>query len=123
MPQRIPVDQEKPIDYTVRNGMITAAGIFLGFLLNFLAYWTFAWAFLGAEKRSGEPLAWRSVDFFVAGLLLLGITVITVALCAMIVPYEQTVKSYCRKVWVFVAGTILALLGVFLSVLATVPGF
>ena len=45
---------------TARNGIITAIGIFLGFLLNFLVLWTFPWSVLGSADN--KPQGWKGID-------------------------------------------------------------
>jgi hypothetical protein len=113
---------EEPVDHTARNGVITAAGIFLGFLLTFLASWAFTYSFLGV-KEGGPPLPWRWVDTVVISFLFLGIVAITWALCGVVMPYQLKLRNYQSKVRLFVIGIVLALVGVALSIVGTLPAF
>src|SRR4030095_1231752 len=67
-----PVYSDLRIRATV--SIITAIGIFLGFLLNFLVLWTFPCSVLGSADN--KPQGWRGIDYGVFGLVFLGIVMI-----------------------------------------------
>ena len=112
-----------------RSGIITGIGIFLGFLLNFIAYWAFTWSI----KESSLPvptgtaretiIGWRIWDIPVIVLLLIGVMLITVSLYRVLIPYSQTLRRYEGSIKLFVFGVIVSMIGVAFSIIFTHPFF
>ena len=107
-----------------RSGIITGIGIFLGFLLNFIAYWAFAWSIKESSVSGSVSLiGWRILDVPVIILLLLGVVLITCALYRVLIPYNQTIRRYEGSIKLFVCGVIFAMIGVVFSIVFTHPFF
>ena len=108
-----------------RSGSVIGIGIYLGFLLNFIAYWAFAWnikvpSLPGSVATSNETLiGWRIWDVPVIVLLLLGIILTIVALYRVLKPYEQSIHRYEQSMTFFVYGIVFSMLGVGLSIIFT----
>jgi uncharacterized membrane protein YiaA len=90
-----------------RQPMVTATGIILGFVLNFVATW------VKTDSLMGDGLAY-----------LIGICVLAGSACLILVlfrvlnmdyPREQARQYYHRTLALFIAGITLAFLGVFMD--------
>jgi hypothetical protein len=123
------IPDETLIKLPDRSGIITGIGIFLGFLLNFIAYWAFTWSIKessipGSTGTGRETLiGWRIWDAPVIVLLLLGVILITVALYRVLIPYNQPLRRYEGSIKFFVFGVIVSMVGVALSIIFTHPFF
>jgi hypothetical protein len=92
---RVDISKTQPVGDEGKNGLITAIGIVLGFVLGFYTQWAF-----------GED-PWRSEDIIPTLLYLCGIAVLIISLYNALIPYKQTVKHYERTVRIFILGVTL----------------
>jgi H+/Cl- antiporter ClcA len=78
----------------MRNGLVTAMGVILGFALNFFAKW------------STGPVPWKDVDRLPAWMFLLGLVFMFVGLFSLLLPGKQGNgdRRYRRAVWISISG-------------------
>ena len=81
-------------DSVLRNGLSSAIGVVLGFLLTFFGVWSFTAA-------TNDGTGWSGRDVVFASLLLAGIASVAWALKRNLLPHEQDVAAYDRNVTFF----------------------
>ena len=91
--------QEETISDDAKNGLVTATGVIIAFILGFFVNYT----------SSDQP--WRVIDVVPLGLISLSILVLTGALYRAFIPYRQTTTYFERSVHWLLAGVIMALFG------------
>ncbi len=82
-----------------KNGLVTANGVILAFVLGFFVNYTSA------------DQAWRSIDFIPMGTLCLSLVLLSYSLYRTFIPYTQTVAHFESTVRWMMAGIALAILG------------
>jgi len=92
-----------PFDNTVRNGVITAIGVILGFALSLLK----------TQNTSAGLWSWKDIPGLL--LLILGILVLTVAISQLLAA-SLTLKSYNRTIKIIIAGIVLVFVSLLYSV-------
>jgi len=97
------------VEATARNGIITAVSIILGFALGFIPAWSF---------KEGD---WNKSAVFPFVGLLVGITLLTIALWKLIREPKITVGEYKSAVRLFIFGTWFLFAGVMLAIAFTFP--
>lgn len=90
-----------------RQPMVTATGIILGFVLNFVASW------VKTDSPVGDALAYAIGLCVVAGSACL--ILVLFRILNMDYPREQARRYYHRTLALFIAGLSLAFLGVFMD--------
>lgn len=110
-PDRTDVPGPPPkVEGIFRSGSITAIGVVLGFSLAFLSRW------------SALPGSWRNSDLFAVAAITLGVALQIKSLVDLLAVRSVIVFHYERAVRTFVAGLILAALGVVVAVFAEILG-
>ena len=87
--------------------MVTATGIILGFMLNFLAGW------VRFDTQRGLLIAGITGLCMVSGTALL--VLVLFRILAHDYPREDAERYYNRTLWCFITGICLAFLGVFID--------
>ena len=90
-----------------RQPMVTATGIILGFVLNFVANW------VKSDSPVGDGLAYVIGISVVAGAA--SLIVVLFRILNMDYPRQQAQQYYNRTLRLFIGGLCLAFLGVFLD--------
>ncbi|MEO0415028.1 MAG: hypothetical protein AAF226_08770 [Verrucomicrobiota bacterium] len=99
---KFPNPEEDPteiISDDARNGLITANGVILAFVLGFFVNFTYS------------DHQWRFVDLISMFLLLGSLILLTLALYRAFLPYRQNVAYFKRTIHWMIAGITSALLG------------
>jgi len=102
-------DPEK-IDATFRNGSLTAAGIILGFSLNFIGRWV------------SNPNDWSRVDILPAVLLLVGIAVQVKVFADLLARDSLIAAKYDRSRRLFLIGLLVVAIGMAIALFNDILG-
>ena len=101
-------EQEKDdiiyIPDTPKDGLVTATGVILAFVLGFFVNYAAA----------DHP--WRAVDALPLGLLVLAILVLSLTLYRAFIPYKQTMVFFTYTVRLLMLGILLSLSGAIMGV-------
>ena len=92
---------------TFRQPMVTATGIILGFVLNFVASW------VKTDSPVGDGLAYLIGLCVVAGTV--SLILVLFRILNLDYPREKAQQYYHRTLVVFIVGISLAFLGVFMD--------
>jgi len=103
-------DLEEKIDSTFRNGSLTAAGIILGFSLNFIGRWL------------SNPNDWIRIDIIPMILLTIGISIQVKVMADLLARDSLIAAKYDRSRRLFLIGLIIVALGVGVALLNDILG-
>lgn len=109
-PPAVPVEAERRIDSTFRNGSVTAVGVILGFSLGFLSQW------------ASNPIAWSKIDILAALPIVGGIGLQGKAFSDLLLPSSLLLENYERARKYFLAGLTLVAAGVMVAILLDIFG-
>ena len=97
-------EEQETIDSNFRGGSITAVGIIVGFTLSFLSSW------------ATDPAKWSALDLVALLPLLVGVVLQLKSLADLLSVSSLVLRHYNRAKNTFLAGLILAALGIALAV-------
>jgi hypothetical protein len=103
-------DPDEKIDATFRNGSLTAAGIILGFSLNFISRWV------------SNPNDWSSIDIVPMFLLTIGIAVQVKVFADLLARDSLVAAKYDRSRRLFLIGLGIVAAGMGLALLNDILG-
>ncbi len=99
---------EEKIDSTFRNGSLTAAGIILGFSLNFISRWV------------SNPNDWSRIDILPMAFLTVGIAIQVFA--DLLARDSLIAANYDRSRRLFLIGLVIVALGMGIALLNDILG-
>ncbi|MGO4440812.1 hypothetical protein [Rhizobium sp. RAF56] len=102
-------DPEK-IDATFRNGSLTAAGIILGFSLNFIGRWV------------SNPNDWSRIDILPALLLVVGIAIQVKVFADLLARDSLLAAKYDRSRRLFLIGLLIVAIGMGIALFNDILG-
>jgi hypothetical protein len=101
---------EEKIDATFRNGSLTAAGIILGFSLNFISHWV------------SNPNDWSKIDILPMLLLMVGIAIQVKVFADLLARDSLIAAKYDRSRRLFLIGLGIVAAGIGLALLNDILG-
>ncbi|MDM9620995.1 hypothetical protein [Rhizobium sp. S96] len=101
---------EEKIDSTFRNGSLTAAGIILGFSLNFISHWV------------SNPNDWSKIDILPMLLLMVGIAIQVKVFADLLARDSLIAAKYDRSRRLFLIGLAIVAAGIGLALLNDILG-
>jgi hypothetical protein len=101
---------EEKIDATFRNGSLTAAGIILGFSLNFISHWV------------SNPNDWSRIDILPMLLLMVGIAIQVKVFADLLARDSLIAAKYDRSRRLFLIGLAIVAAGIGLALLNDILG-
>lgn len=107
MPEPDPVEK---IDATFRNGSLTAAGIILGFSLNFIGRWV------------SNPNDWSRIDIVPMVFLSLGIAIQVKVFADLLARESLIAEKYDRSRRLFLVGLVIVAVGIGIALLNDILG-
>ena len=102
--------EEERIDATFRNGSLTAAGIILGFSLNFIARWV------------SNPNSWSRIDIPPMVLLVVGIALQVKVFADLLARDSLVAAKYDRSRRLFLIGLLIVALGIGMALVNDILG-
>ena len=103
-------DPEEKIDSTFRNGSLTAAGIILGFSLNFIGRWV------------SNPNDWSRIDIVPMVFLTIGIAIQVKVFADLLARDSLIAAKYDRSRRLFLIGLVIVALGMGIALLNDILG-
>jgi hypothetical protein len=103
-------DPEEKIDATFRNGSLTAAGIILGFSLNFIGRWV------------SNPNDWSRIDIMPMAFLTLGIAVQVKVFADLLARDSLIAMKYDRSRRLFLIGLVIVAVGMAIALVNDIFG-
>ncbi|ENN88563.1 putative transmemrbane protein [Rhizobium freirei PRF 81] len=103
-------DPEEKIDSTFRNGSLTAAGIILGFSLNFIGRWL------------SNPNDWSRIDIIPMVVLTVGIAIQVKVMADLLARDSLIAAKYDRSRRLFLIGLIIVAVGIGIALLNDILG-
>lgn len=103
-------DPEEKIDSTFRNGSLTAAGIILGFSLNFIGRWV------------SNPNDWSRIDILPMVFLTVGIAIQVKVFADLLARDSLIAAKYDRSRRLFLIGLVVVALGMGIALLNDILG-
>lgn len=103
-------DPEEKIDATFRNGSLTAAGIILGFSLNFIGRWV------------SNPNDWTLIDIAPMVLLTIGIAFQVKVFADLLARDSLIAAKYDRSRRLFLIGLVIVAVGMGIALLNDILG-
>lgn len=103
-------DPEEKIDSTFRNGSLTAAGIILGFSLNFIGRWV------------SNPNDWSRIDIVPMVFLTIGIALQVKVFADLLSRDSLIAAKYDRSRRLFLIGLVIVALGMGIALLNDILG-
>lgn len=103
-------DPEERIDATFRNGSLTAAGIILGFSLNFIGRWL------------SNPNDWSRIDIIPMIVLTIGIAIQVKVLADLLARDSLIAAKYDRSRRLFLIGVVIVAVGIGIALLNDILG-
>ncbi len=103
-------DPEEKIDSTFRNGSLTAAGIILGFSLNFIGRWV------------SNPNDWSTIDIAPMALLTIGIALQVKVFADLLARDSLIAAKYDRSRRLFLIGLVIVAVGIGIALLNDILG-
>jgi uncharacterized membrane protein YczE len=107
MPEPDPVEK---IDATFRNGSLTAAGIILGFSLNFIGRWV------------SNPNDWSRIDIIPMVFLSLGVAIQVKVFADLLARESLIAEKYDRSRRLFLIGLVIVAVGMGIALLNDILG-
>lgn len=98
-------DADEYIPDTPKDGLVTATGVILAFVLGFFV------------NYSAVDHPWRLLDSIPLGLLIIAILVLSLTLYRAFLPYRQSMDYFKRTVKLLMVGILLSLLGAIMGVI------
>jgi hypothetical protein len=103
-------DPEEKIDATFRNGSLTAAGIILGFSLNFISHWV------------SNPNDWSRIDILPMLCLTIGIVIQVKVFADLLARDSLIAAKYDRSRRLFLIGLGIVAAGIGLALVNDILG-
>ena len=103
-------DPDEKIDSTFRNGTLTAAGIILGFSLNFISRWV------------SNPNDWSRIDILPLVFLLLGIGIQVKVFSDFLSRDSLLIANYDRARRLFILGLLAVAVGMGIALVSDILG-
>ena len=100
----IPKEEIEYIPDTPKDGLVTATGVILAFVLGFFV------------NYSSADHPWRLADGVPLGLLVIAILVLSLTLYRAFIPYKQSFAYFKRTVKLLMTGILLSLVGAIMGV-------
>jgi hypothetical protein len=97
-------DDEKIVSDDAKNGLVTANGVILAFVLGFFVNYTSA----------DHP--WRIEDILPMGTIVLGLVLLSLSIYRTFIPYTQKVPYFERTVRIMMSGILLSIIGAILGI-------
>jgi hypothetical protein len=106
----MPEPEPEKIDATFRNGSLTAAGIILGFCLNFVSRWV------------SNPNDWTAIDVLPALLIVIGIALQVKVFADLLARDSLVARKYDRSRRLFLLGLVIVATGMGLALASDILG-
>lgn len=99
-----PQADEKYASDEAKNGLVTANGVILAFILGFFVNYTSA------------DHAWRAYDILPTGTLCLSLILLTLSIYRTFIPYTQLISYFENTVKIMMFGIVLSIVGAVLGI-------